>query len=48
MHRRFTIWVDDTPELPEIPLNAQEAINEFLRLLAEADDYQVEIRSYEG
>jgi hypothetical protein len=47
-NRRFTVWVDDTPVLPEVPLNASEAVNEFKAMLREDPDQTVEIREFEA
>lgn len=45
--RYWTLWVDDTPVTPEVPLTLEEAINEFRVEVGQTDDAKVEIRQCE-
>lgn len=42
--RYWLVFEDDSPIFPERPLNADEAVREFVRYVKEDPDTQVEIR----
>ena len=43
---KFTVWVDDSPVIPEEPLSAKKAARWFKQYVAEGEDH-VEIRAWE-
>lgn len=43
---KFTVWVDDSPVLPEEPLTAKEAVRWFTYYVDAGEDH-VEIKAWE-